>query len=139
MRGADVEDVAQEVLIRAYRKIHLFDTRRSFAPWLFVIARRVAHDAKKRQIRRAETGLGDEFPNQSSEPETSPIVEPLWELAGKVLKEESYQAMRLHYAEDLSIREIAGIMNKTETGLKVTLFRARRRLRQKAEALELFR
>jgi DNA-directed RNA polymerase specialized sigma24 family protein len=40
--------------------------------------------------------------------------------------------MRLHYAEDLSIREIAKIMGKTETGIKVVLFRARQKLQQKA-------
>jgi DNA-directed RNA polymerase specialized sigma24 family protein len=41
--------------------------------------------------------------------------------------------MRLHYAEEFSIREIAKIMRKTETGIKVVLFRARQKLQAKAK------
>jgi len=53
-------------------------------------------------------------------------------LAAQVLNEKSYQALRLHYGEDLSIREIGQIMGKTETGIKVILFRARQKLQKKA-------
>ena len=42
--------------------------------------------------------------------------------------------MRLHYAEDLSIREIAKVMGKTETGIKVMLFRSRQKLSKKAKS-----
>ena len=52
--------------------------------------------------------------------------------AAEVLNGTSYQALRLHYAEDFSIREIGKIMGKTETGIKVTLFRARQKLQKKA-------
>jgi DNA-directed RNA polymerase specialized sigma24 family protein len=61
------------------------------------------------------------------------LLEPLWELASEVLNDTSYQAMRLHYAEEYSIREIAKIMRKTETGIKVVLFRARQKLQAKAK------
>lgn len=60
------------------------------------------------------------------------LLQPLWALAAEVLNGASYQALRLHYAEELSIREIGQIMGKTETGIKVILFRARQKLQKKA-------
>ena len=56
------------------------------------------------------------------------------DIASKVLNQNSYQVMRLHYAEDLSIREIAKVMGKTETGIKVILFRSRQKLSKKAKS-----
>ena len=85
---ASASDVTQESLLRAYHKIHLYNPQKSFAPWIFTIARRVA------------------------------------------LNETSYQELCLHYAENLSIREIGQIMGKTETGIKVTLFRARQKIQK---------
>ena len=62
------------------------------------------------------------------------LIQPLWTLASKVLNANSYQAMRLHYAEDLSIREIAKIMNRTDSGIKVILFRSLQVLSKKAKS-----
>lgn len=44
---ATASDVTQESLLRTYHKIHLYNPRKSFAPWLFTIARRVALDERK--------------------------------------------------------------------------------------------
>ena len=75
----------------------------------------------------------DHHSTRLQEPTESRLLEPLWQLASEVLKDPSYQAMRLHYAEEISIREIAKIMGKTETGIKVILFRARQKLQSKAK------
>ena len=56
------------------------------------------------------------------------------EMASRILNQNSYQAMRLHYAEDLSIREIAKVMGTVETGIKVMLFRSRQKLSKKAKS-----
>ncbi len=125
---ASAADVTQESLLRAYQKIHLFNSQHAFAPWLFTIARRVAINAKKKENKRQETTLIDETLSDASEETGNNLIQPLWNLALEILNEKSYQAMRLHYAEDLSIREIANIMGKTETGIKVLLFRSRQKL-----------
>ena len=64
------------------------------------------------------------------------LIQPLWEMASRVLNQNSYQAT-LHYAEDLSIREIAKVMGKTETGIKVMLFAADRNSTKKRKVEEL--
>ena len=125
---ATAADVTQQALLRAYHKIHLFNNKHTFAPWLFTIARRVAINVGRKESKRMETSLIDETLSAVAEENGNNLIHPLWKLALEILNEKSYQAMRLHYAEDLSIREIAKIMGKTENGIKVILFRSRQKL-----------
>jgi RNA polymerase sigma-70 factor (ECF subfamily) len=130
---AAANDATQESLLRAYHKIHLYDPKKSFAPWLFTIARRVALNEKKRKSKRKEDSIQDHNLPSHEESAENRLLQPLWALAAEVLNEKYYQALRLHYAEEFSIREIAKIMRKTETGIKVILFRARQKLQAKAK------
>jgi RNA polymerase sigma-70 factor (ECF subfamily) len=130
---AAANDATQESLLRAYHKIHLYDPQKSFAPWLFTIARRVALNEKKRKSKRKEDSIQDHNLPSHEQSAENRLLQPLWALAAEVLNEKYYQALRLHYAEEFSIREIAKIMRKTETGIKVILFRARRKLQAKAK------
>ena len=130
---AAANDATQESLLRAYHKIHLYDPQKSFAPWLFTIARRVALNEKKRKSKRKEDSIQDHNLPSHEESAENRLLQPLWALAAEVLNEKYYQALRLHYAEEFSIREIAKIMRKTETGIKVVLFRARQKLQAKAK------
>ena len=127
---ASASDVTQESLLRAYHKIHLYNPQKSFAPWIFTIARRVALNEKKRKNKRKEDSIQDHILPSHQESAENRLLQPLWMLASEVLNETSYQALRLHYAGDLSIREIGQIMGKTETGIKVILFRARQKLQK---------
>lgn len=133
LNHAEADDATQESLLRAHRKIHLYNPQQSFAPWLFTIARRVALNEKKRKSKRKEDSIQDHNIPSHVESAESRLLQPLWALASDVLNETSYQAMRLHYAEDLSIREVAKIIGKTETGVKVILFRGRQKLQKKAK------
>ena len=128
---ATAADVTQQSLLRAYQKIHLFNHQQSFTPWLFTIAQSCYKCEKKEQKRKP---LSDETLSDVEEENENSLIQPLWTLASKVLNANSYQVMRLHYAEDLSIREIAKIMNRTETGIKVILFRSRQVLSKKAKS-----
>ena len=125
---ASAADVTQLALIRAYQKIHLFNNQQAFAPWLFTLTRRVAINVKKKENKRKETTLINETLKDTPKETVQNLIQPLWEMASRILNQNSYQAMRLHYAEDLSIREIAKVMGKTETGIKVLLFRSRQKL-----------
>ena len=125
---ATAADVTQQTLLRAYHKIHLFNNKHTFAPWLFTMARRVAINVGRKESKRKETSLTDETLSDVAEENGNNLIQPLWKLALEILNKKSYQAMRLHYAEDISIREIAKIMGKTETGIKVILFRSRQKL-----------
>ena len=131
---ASAADVTQQALIRAYQKIHLFNNQQACAPWLFTLTRRVAINVKKKENKRKETTLINETLKDTPKETVQNLIQPLWEMASRILNQNSYQAMRLHYAEDLSIREIAKIMNRSETGIKVILFRSRQKLSKKVKS-----
>ena len=63
--------------------------------------------------------LFDETLSDVAEENENSLIKPLWTLASKVLNQNSYQVMRLHYAEDLPIREIAKVMGKTVQKLEL--------------------
>lgn len=126
----DANDVTQAAFVAAYRHLERFDPQHSFASWLFTIARRKLID-HWRSLRPGEpvdeASLVDcDDPSQTlaqREEEQS-----IWKLARNGLTDEQFDALWLRYREDLSVREVARALRRTETGTKVILFRARRKL-----------
>jgi len=121
------DDIAQETFLRAYRKIEQYDGNRPFLPWLFTIARRLALNEIRRKNRKAEVSLPDHSPEEAPEPEPASFG-PLWQLAKDRLSADPYAVLRLHYAEDLSIEEVAKVLGKGKIATKVMLHRARKKL-----------
>src|SRR5262245_53576693 len=57
--AAAAEDIAQEAFLAAIRRLHLFDRRRPFGPWLHrIVVNRAIDWTRSRQLR-AETGLAE--------------------------------------------------------------------------------
>lgn len=121
------DDIAQETFLRAYRKIEQYDGNRPFLPWLFTIARRLALNEIRRKNRKGEVSLPDHLPEEAPEPEPASFG-PLWQLAKDRLSADSYAVLRLHYAEDLYIEEVAKVLGKGKIATKVMLHRARKKL-----------
>jgi len=127
----DAREVTQDTFVRAFQAIAQFDPRQAFAPWLFTIARRKCLDRYRSAPRLADTSpaeepedLDDPFELLSREEEGR----NLWHLARQRLPETHFQALWLRYVEDLSVAEIAPVLGKTQTHVKVLLFRARHAL-----------
>jgi RNA polymerase sigma-70 factor (ECF subfamily) len=59
VRGADAEDLLQEVFVVVHRKLSTFDGSSKMRTWLFGISMRVAADYRKRAHRRYERPLFD--------------------------------------------------------------------------------
>jgi RNA polymerase sigma-70 factor (ECF subfamily) len=61
-RAADLEDLTQEVFVRAFQNLSSFDERRPVRPWLFGIAFRVISEARRNnwKIRAIEADEGDD-------------------------------------------------------------------------------
>lgn len=132
---ADAQEVTQDAFVSAAAHLQNFDPARSYATWLFTIARRKCID-RQRANRRILDG---------SAPETVDLDDPaellarrearqdLWRLARRVLPELQFQALWLRYAEDLSVADIARVLGKTSVHVKVLLFRARTALARELE------
>jgi RNA polymerase sigma-70 factor (ECF subfamily) len=125
--GADARDVTQDTFVRAFQAIGQFDCGRGFAAWLFTIARRKCIDQ-----HRAAAPVADEFvPEQTDDNDPAELLarqeerQDLWGLARRRLPESQFQALWLRYAEGMSVAGIAQVLRKTQTHIKVLLFRAR--------------
>jgi RNA polymerase sigma-70 factor (ECF subfamily) len=132
---ADAEDALQDTMINAYRYLHSYDKRWRFSTWLYRIA---INNAAR--LRRAETvELGEDFGDAENDPLSQCIAdserENLWLLARRVLNEEVYAAMWLRYVEDMSVKDIATVLERTVSWTKVNLMRGRKTLDREMQTI----
>ena len=127
---SNAEDLMQETFVKAYRKINRFNPKYAFSTWLFTIANRLAVSAWRKYKPTVDEipEITDSAPCPATQTERDDNRENLWELARIALNDTQYTALWLHYGEDLSIVEIAQTLRRTQTGVKVLLHRARKKL-----------
>jgi RNA polymerase sigma-70 factor (ECF subfamily) len=133
-RGPHVDDLAQEVFLRAYRAMPTFDVDADGKPssWLLTIATRAALDALKRRVVPLRPIEAAEAVALAGTPETSLARAELGraiERAAASLPEEQRMALVLADCHGFSIAEIARAMDVPEGTAKTRLFRAREKLR----------
>lgn len=124
---ADAEDALQDTLINAYRYLNSYDSRWRFSTWLYRIA--INNVAKNRSIETVE--LGD-----LSDAESDPLLEciaasersNLWMAARRLFNDEVYAAMWLRYVEDMSVKDISSVLERSVSWTKVNLLRGRKAL-----------
>lgn len=137
----DAEELAQESFLRAWRNLDRYDPTRSFTSWLFTIAARLSISHLRRGSLRAGgeeelERVEDDQPRPDEEVGDRERDENLWILAREHLSTDQRSALWLHYVEGLSTGEVAGVLTKLESSTRVTLHRARERLRRVLEAGE---
>ena len=128
--AADAREVTQDTFVRAFQAIGRFDCQRGFAAWLFTIARRKCIDHHRAAPSLADEPL-PELPDDNDPAELLARQEErqgLWQMARRRLPEAQFQTLWLRFAEELSVAEIAQVLRKTQTHVKVLLFRARQAL-----------
>ena len=124
--ASEAEDVAQETFLRAYDRIAQYDPSRPFGTWLFAIGKHVATNhavARGRREVRETRGAS----SQVAETATGSEV---WARAQAVLSPAAYRVLWLRYVQGMSVGEIATELGRSSVAIKVTLFRARRRMLQ---------
>ena len=124
----DAAEITQDTFVKAFHAIQAFDASRSFATWLFTIARRKCIDHYRAAPQRRDEAM-PELPDHRTPRDQLQAKEncrEIWALARRTLPEIQYQALWLKYAEDMEIPAVAQVLRKTRTHVKVILFRARR-------------
>lgn len=130
--SADVEDVMQETLLKAFQAYPTFQGRSSFITWCYAILARVA------KTRNAT--LGKSFPpdyGQSQHPPSHTV--DLKVIANeehrcvidaiRSLPERQKEVMTLHFLENVTYAEIAVAMNLSVGTVKATVFQGKTSLR----------
>jgi RNA polymerase sigma-70 factor (ECF subfamily) len=140
-RREDVEDIAQQVFVKAYFSLKRFDQRAAFSTWLYKITVNECWDLlRKKKVRPLiyESDLSEEQARQfdGSEkhenlgPDTSERLEMRQRvdrlLAG--IDERDRMMLILKEVEGFAVEEIAQMLDLNANTVKVRLFRARRRI-----------
>ena len=118
----DANDVVQEVLISYHLHSNKqFDSEEHLRAWLLRVGINKAKDlirAPWHRLRAGFEGYEEEIPFE--EPEEQLLYQELMRLP------EKYRiVMHLYYYEDLTVREIAEVLGKSESGIKMRLSRGR--------------
>lgn len=140
----DVEDIAQQVFLKAYFSLKRFDQRAAFSTWLYKITVNECWDLlRKRKVRPLlyEADLSEEQARQygaSEEREeqaqdVSERLEKRQELERLLdcLEERDRTMLVLKEVQGFSVEEIAGILGINGNTVKVRLFRARQRITER--------
>lgn len=148
--SAEVEDIAQETFIKAYRALPSFRGDSAFYTWLYRIGINTAKNFLVSQGRKAPTTI-EAFDNEDAEnfegaDQLREMNTPESELMGKqvaqtvnqsldALPEELRTAIILREIEGLSYEEIAGIMECPIGTVRSRIFRAREAVAEKLRPL----
>ena len=142
---AEVEDVAQETFLAAWRARHEFRGEAEWTTWVHTIAVRRAHDVgRTRERRRRWFGRlwsGTEVDALESE-STSPADRVEDAVSGEVraalrrMRQNDREVLVLRYLEGLGVDEIAARLEIAGDAVNTRLSRARTRMRPLLEKLE---
>jgi RNA polymerase sigma-70 factor, ECF subfamily len=126
----EAEDVTAEVFHKALRSLPRFKwTGAPFAAWLFRISANMIADRAQRAARERNVGNDNEVSAiHSTQPQQADLEqsERRASLLRQVeqLAEDQRQVVIMRFAEEKSIREIAGVLGRSEGAVKQLQFRA---------------
>jgi RNA polymerase sigma-70 factor (ECF subfamily) len=132
----DAEDITQDVFLKAFQKLSSIKDPAKFRSWVFSITlNRIRDFQRKRRFRSL-------FKTEDENIESHPIEETdrdhpdaldqvmrkdFWHQIGMILKKlpkMEREVFLLRFFDQLSIKEIAGVLKKNESTVKTHLYRA---------------
>ena len=128
-RQEDVEDVAQDTFLTAWRRLATYAARAPFEHWISRVCLRVCY-ARLGDGRRREAPVG--APDTVVPPHDVAAAIDLERVLARLAPADRFVLLLLD-GEGWSVKEIAERVGWTATNVKVRAFRARRRLRRALE------
>ena len=125
----DGEDVVQDALFQAYRKLDIFDDSRPLGPWLFRIAHNRCIDfLRRREVQEsAEAGAAQPDFVMPADPVGPPLGRAIEHLV-LTLPPMERASVLLKDVFDYSLEEVAELVESTVGGVKAALSRGRAKL-----------
>lgn len=133
-------DIVSDVFEKAFVKKQSLRSADAFGSWLFTIARNevASHWRKEKPAAKAmqDAAWNNELINQPASPEDTLLhrerLHHLVELLRQLPPREQ-EIISLKFDAELTNREIASILDTSEVNVRVTVFRALRKLRERME------
>lgn len=123
----DAEDIAQETMYKICTKLQLYRGDSSLQTWVYSLVMNTYKDFLRKKKNRQFEPLS-EFAASSSFENTSD-TKIMFDKLLEDLPEIDRQIVILRFQNDLSVREVAEIMNISESNVKTRVFRLKDRLR----------
>ena len=132
-------DLAQDVMIRAYRGLATFRGGSKFSTWLFTIARNHCFNAAKSRSRDPELAVEPEWlealtadgetPHEQVERRNTEALAQ--ELLDGALTDDERRSMVLHFRDELPLEAVTRILGLTNaSGAKACIVSAKRKLKR---------
>ena len=146
-RESEIEDIVQEVFIKAYQKLHTFRAEAPFEHWLMRLAVRTCYDFLRSHQKNRESHFSEISDEEStfldryvSDPNpTRDDAAAARTLIHKVLEQLSPPArmvITLQEIEGKSVKEIAALTGWSVSLVKVRAFRARKEMRKLLDKID---
>jgi RNA polymerase sigma factor (sigma-70 family) len=136
VQNHDLDDVAGEVLLKAYRSLPNFKGQSTFKTWLWHIIHNETMNFYRRKYRQKQREHGltqhakmNPMPDPADQMEHADTVAGLKQAINQLPSHWS-TAIRLFYWNQQSTRAIAKAMNVNPGVVRIYLYRARNRLRE---------
>jgi RNA polymerase sigma-70 factor (ECF subfamily) len=135
-------DIVSDVFEKAFIKKKSLRSPESFGSWLFTIARNEvsSHWRKEKPAAKAaqEAAFENELHHQPRGPEETILHRERLDalsLLVRALPRREQEIIALKFDAELTNREIAQVLNTSEVNVRVTIFRALRKLRERMQAI----
>ena len=120
----DAEDICQTVFLKLLTSGQTFDSPAHEKAWIIRTTANACKDALRSTFRRRTVALEAAATTAAPEAQDSAVLE-----AVMALPENYREAVYLHYFEGYSVREIAGLLGRSEAAVTAHLSRGRHKLR----------
>ncbi len=129
------DDFTQELFMKVVEKAALFDPERRFSTWLYTVAGNMVKNEYRRTSRQTPPPPVDDFLNEnfSEDHDNQVFAQHLNHALGE-LDETQRQCFVLRYQEEMSLREIAEILDCPEGTVKSRMFYTLKKLGTKLRA-----
>lgn len=135
--GLDIEDILQEVFIKAFINLHAFDTKKKFSSWLYRIAHNTVIDTFRKKNHHQKEDLEEEkFLGENNYKQHMEQTIDTAFLRKKLTKylqaiPNTYrEVLVLFYFEELSYEEISDVLHVPVQTVGSLLHRGRKMLRE---------
>lgn len=140
--SAEAEDIVQDTMIRVWNKRDEWAQFNSIEAFCLTVARNLAIDrSQKSEAQNIELTTETQEMSDGSTPERQLERSEQMDLVRKLineLPEKQRTIIQLRDIEEKSYKEIADVMQLTEDQVKMTLFRARQRIKAKYNEIQSY-
>ena len=141
-------DIQQDTYLRAYRSLNTLEDNNAFFPWLRRIAANVTATQMSKRLPLSFSELGDDEENAirelpdpciDNQPELSLDRQETSRLVQEILAslpEEQHLILGMRYYDELSVKEIAALLNIAPGTVMAQLYHGRKKVEAAVRALE---